>query len=455
MAKRSRYVCSNCGHEEVGWAGRCSVCGEWGTMEEVQIETSSTKKRGVSKTAKQNQAKSISKVEVNMTSRIDTGFEELNRVLGDGVVRDSVTMLTAKPGAGKSTLLLQVAGKLAEKGIVSLYVSGEESESQIKSRALRILPKIDEKIYILSTNSMDQVIRECERIKPEVMFLDSVQTLAMDELPQREGSPIQTVQVVSSVVELCKNNEKQMASFIVGHMTKADEMAGLRTLEHLVDTVIFLETGNDESLRLLRSTKNRFGYTGEIGLFQMEEEGLIEVKSPYQLFLTEREDAVAGSAISLQKEGSRLIPIEIEALVSSSYGAYPVRIGDSTNRDSLNTLVSILEHRTKISFYDKNVVLKVTGGIGINEKVCDLAIIASIVSSLNNKPLPKKTAFLAEVGLTGELKRVSQTEKRIKELDRMGFLKVFVMQGTKIPETDNCKVIECKTITDVFEKIGM
>ncbi len=455
MAKRSRYVCSNCGHEEVGWTGRCSACGEWGTMEEFLVETLRTKNRNVRKSATDNHAKPISKVEVNLASRIDAGFEELNRVLGGGIVRDSVTMLTAKPGAGKSTLLLQVAGKLAKNGIVSLYVSGEESESQIKSRAIRILPEIDEKIYILSTNSMDQVIRECERIKPEVIFLDSVQTLAMDEFPQREGSPIQTVQVVSSIVELCKNNERPMASFIIGHMTKSDEMAGLRTLEHLVDTVIFLETGADESLRLLRSTKNRFGYTGEIGLFQMEGEGLIEVKSPYQLFLTEREDAVAGSAISLQKEGSRLIPIEIEALVSSSYGAYPVRIGDSTNRDSLNTLISILEHRTKISFYDKNVVLKVTGGIGINEKVSDLAIIAAIVSSLKNKPIPKKTAFLAEVGLTGELKKVSQVEKRIKELDRMGFLQVFVMEGVKVPKTGNCKVIECRTIVDVFEKIGM
>lgn len=453
MAKKLRYRCSQCQHEETGWTGKCPACDSWGTMEEIIIDTSKKKNKAGRIPSSQLEAKPLSQVEINMSQRIDTNMDELNRVLGGGLVKDSVTMLTAKPGAGKSTLLLQLAGQLAEKGIRVLYASGEESSSQIKARALRVLPRVSDSIYILSTNSMDVVINELERIDPQVIFIDSVQTMALDEFSQRQGTPTQTVQVTSALVDICKRPNKARAAFLVGHMTKEDEMAGLRTLEHLVDTVLYLDQGNDENLRMLRSTKNRFGYTGEVGLFQMEENGLNEVKDPYDLFLTKREDQVPGSAISLQKEGSRLIPIEIEALVSDSYGTYPSRIGDSIKRDDLNTLISILEQKANFQLSNKNVVLKATGGLAIQEKVSDLAIIAGIASSDHNKAIPGKTAFLAEVGLTGELKRVSQIERRLRELERIGFETAYVSKNTKIPDLDRLKVFACNTIQEVFNQI--
>ncbi len=452
MAKKLRYVCSHCSHEETGWTGKCPACGTWGSMEETMVETKSSKKSGPGQANKQAKAVALKDVELTSSERMDTGMEELNRVLGGGLVRDSVSMLTAKPGAGKSTLLLQVAGLVAQKNIRTLYASGEESSSQIKARALRILGDIPEEIYLLSTNSMDDLITETARIKPQVLIVDSVQTFALDEYPQRQGSPTQTVQVTASLVDICKQVDRPIAAFLVGHMTKGDEMAGLRTLEHLVDSVLYLESSNDENLRVLRSTKNRFGYTGEIGLFQMTEKGLEEVQDPYDLFLTKRERPIPGSAISLQREGSRLIPIEIEALVSPSYAAYPIRIGDTMKRDTLNTLVSILEQKADFTMSNKNVVLKSTGGLAIAEKVCDLAILVAIASSALDKPVSGKTAFLAEVGLTGELKRVSQMDRRLKELDRIGFEEVYIAGGYQLPELERLKVHACSNLAEVFAK---
>ncbi len=453
MAKKLRYVCSHCSHEETGWTGKCPACGTWGSMEETMVETKSAKRARGGQQVKQERAQLLKDVELASSERLDTGMEELNRVLGGGLVRDSVSMLTAKPGAGKSTLLLQVAGKMAEMNIPTLYASGEESSSQIKARALRVLGDISSDIYLLSTNSMDVLINEMNRIKPQVVIVDSVQTFALDEYPQRQGSPTQTVQVTASLVDACKQGERPIAAFLVGHMTKGDEMAGLRTLEHLVDSVLYLESSNDESLRVLRSTKNRFGYTGEIGLFQMTEAGLEEVTAPFDLFLTKRETAISGSAISLQSEGSRLIPIEIEALVSPSYAAYPIRIGDTMRRDTLNTLVSILEQKANFSMGNKNVVIKATGGLSISEKVCDLAILVAIASSDLDRPVSGDVAFLAEVGLTGELKRVSQMERRLKELDRIGFKEVYIPTGYQVPKLQKLKVHECRTLSEVFSRI--
>ncbi|MDD7543161.1 MAG: DNA repair protein RadA [Peptoniphilaceae bacterium] len=455
MAKRIRYVCSECGHAETGWTGRCSACGAWGTMEETVYDTSASAVKKSATARVVERAISLPKVSHQHSERLDTGMEELNRVLGGGLVSDSVTMLTARPGAGKSTLLLQVAGELASRGIRTLYASGEESASQIKSRGERILKNLSENIYLISTDSMDQVMEECRTLHPAVLFLDSVQTMRLEELPQRQGSPTQTVQVTSEVVELCKDAEQPMACFLVGHMTKDETMAGLRTLEHLVDTVLYLEQGTDEGLRLLRSTKNRFGYTGEIGLFQMTSLGLEEVKDPYSMFLTKRKNPVDGSAVSLQKEGNRLIPIEIEALVSDSREPYPIRIGDTLRRDDLNTLIAILEQKAGIALYNKNVVLKATGGLSIREKGCDLAILAAIVSSARKEPIPLGCAFLAEVGLTGELKRVADMERRLMELARLGFDKVVIAKehektAKKIEKAYKLEIICASTVQEVF-----
>lgn len=461
MAIKTRYQCSACGFIATGWTGKCPSCDTWGTMEEIQVDTAKSAASKQMLHAVTEKAMPLPEVPLSRADRTDTGIPELNRVLGGGLVPDAVTMLTAKPGAGKSTLLLQLAGKLAARGVRILYASGEESASQIRMRAERILQPVqkgEEDIFILSTNSMDAVLEECRRLQPAIFIVDSIQTMALAEYPQRPGTPTQTVQCTAAIVETCKQGEHPMAAFVVGHVTKDETMAGLRTLEHQVDTVLYLESGYSDALRLLRSTKNRFGYTDEVGLFQMGAEGLTDVTNPYDLFLTRRDKPIAGSAVALQKEGSRLIPIEIEALVSPSHEAYPTRIGDSLRRDDLNTLVSILSQRAGYRLQEMSVVLKATGGLLIREKICDLAILASIASATEDFPLDGKDAFCAEVGLTGELKRATEMERRLRELDRLGFQRAFVAEehrtlAQRLKKEIKLQICCAKTLADVIRAI--
>lgn len=457
MTIRTRYQCSSCGHLAVGWSGKCPACGEWGTMEEVAVETGRTVAKRMRDVAEE-QAMPLPEVPLSQSDRVDTGLPELNRVLGGGLVPDAVTMLTAKPGAGKSTLLLQVAGKLAARGVRVLYASGEESAPQIRMRAERILHTCSDKVFILSTSSLDAVLSESQRLKPAILIVDSIQTMALAEFAQRPGTPTQTVQCCAAIVSACKQGERPMAAFVVGHVTKDETMAGLRTLEHQVDTVLYLESGYSDELRLLRSTKNRFGYTDEVGLFQMSAEGLSDVTNPYDLFLTRRDHPISGAAVSLQKEGSRLIPIEIEALVSPAYDAYPTRIGDSLRRDDLNTLVSILSQRAHQPLHDKSVVLKATGGLALREKVCDLAILVAIASASGGWSIDGKDAFCAEVGLTGELKRATEMERRLRELDRLGFRRVFIAEehaglAKRLMKSLQLQIICAKTLMDVLRSL--
>lgn len=453
MAKKTIYICSECGKKEIMWTGKCTNCGAWNSFEEVEEEKKASKKK-ISLKEKNKMAKRLASVEIDSSDRIKTGVEEFDRVAGGGLIRDSLSILTARPGAGKSTLLLSLAEKLAKKNMKVLYISGEESESQIKQRANRVMENIPEDIYIMATNSMDKALEEVDRVDPQLIFVDSIQTMALEEFSQRPGSPTQTIECSNKLVEICKDEKKPRAAIMVGHMTKSDEMAGLRTLEHLVDTVFFLEGQSDEELRILRTTKNRFGYTGEIGLFNMVEEGLVEVKNPYEYFITDRDKEVEGSAISVIKEGSRIITVEVESLVSHSFTPYPIRIGDSLRKDQLNTLISILEERAGFNLYDKNVILKTTGGLKLSEQSVNLAIIMSIVSSVLKRGIDYKTVFIAEVGLTGELKRVPQIENRLIELDRLGFKKVYIARGNyDFKKIKNIEVVEKDTINEVIKDV--
>lgn len=453
MAKKTVYVCSNCDEQSIAWSGKCPSCGAWNSLEEITIDKKSSK---VS-TAKVTQVKKVKKladVNVDTSSRILTGIEEFDRTLGGGLVKDSVSILTARPGAGKSTLLLEIANALSQKGLKVLYISGEESESQIKQRAIRIMNNISENIYIISTNSMDLALEEIENIDPDLIFLDSIQTVYLSEYSQRAGSPTQTIECANAFVDICKNSKRPRAGIMIGHMTKQDTLAGLMTLEHLVDTVLYLEGESDIPLRVLRTTKNRFGYTGEIGLFNMSEAGLKEVKNPSEYFITPRDKPVEGSAISVIKEGSRIITVEVESLVSHSFTPYPIRIGDSLRKDQLNTLISILEQRSNINLYDKNVILKTTGGLKLSEQSVNLAIMMSIVSSVFKKGISSKTVFIAEVGLTGELKRVPQIETRLTELDRMGFEIAVIPKGSgALKNLKNLKVLQFSDINQVINEI--
>lgn len=452
MATRTVYKCNNCGETQIAWSGKCPVCDSWNSLEEFEVEKKSRK--ASSKLKEKVSSKKLREVSIDSSQRILTGIEEFDRTIGGGLVRDSVSILTAKPGVGKSTLLLELADKLSQKGHKILYISGEESESQIKQRALRIMEDISDNIYIIATNSLDSALTEVEKINPDIVFLDSIQTITLAEYPQRAGSPTQTIECANAFVNMCKNPLRPRAGIIIGHMTKSDQLAGLMTLEHLVDTVLYLEGEADAPLRVLRTTKNRFGYTGEIGLFSMGEYGLKQVENPSEYFITPRTRDIEGSAISVIKEGSRIITVEVESLVSQSFTPYPIRIGDSLRKDQLNTLISILEQRSSFNLYDKNVILKTTGGLKLSEQSVNLAIMMSIVSSIVKKPIPSKTVFIAEVGLTGELKRVPLIENRLAELDRMGFERVFIAKNTADTKNlKNIKVVEMDDINQVIKDL--
>lgn len=456
MAKtKTKFVCDECGYETAKWMGRCPTCNEWNTFKEIIIDktniTSSNNKRELKK------AKRLREVDSKDSDRIVTSMNEFNRVLGGGIVKDSVIILTAKPGAGKSTLLLEVSGDLSNKGYKVLYASGEESESQIKNRANRILKDKMDNIWLLSDTSMDNVLTSIEEVDPDIVIMDSIQTFSLEEHNSKPGSPVQTMECANAAVNVAKNKNRPRAIIMIGHMTKNNEMAGLRTLEHLVDTVLFLEGDNEEELRILTPKKNRFGRTGELGIFSMEEDGMVPIENPSEYFMTRREEdeVIAGSAISVIKEGSRSIIVEIESLVSASFTPYPSRIGECLRKDQLNTLISILEQRGGSSLYDKNVVIKTTGGLKLTETSVNLAIIMSIVSSIKNKGIPSNTVFIGDVGLTGELKKVPSIESRINEIERMGFKKVYVAADSLKDNMKfkNIKVIRLKTLREVINHI--
>ena len=428
MAKVKKvYQCKNCGHSQSVWAGQCPSCKKWGSLIETTVKETKSSQKVI---FDENEAKRLKDIEINQAERIKSTYKEFDRALGGGLVRDSVSILTARPGAGKSTLLLQLSKSYADNGLKVLYISGEESQSQIKSRAKRIMDTEPNNLWILSTNSMDLAIREIENKDADIIILDSIQTFALEEFDNKQGSPTQTIEVAGRAVEIAKNPEKKRAFIMVGHMTKSGEMAGLRTLEHLVDTVLILDGSPDENLRVLTSSKNRFGRTGEIGLFSMDEEGLVEIENPSEYFISQRNEWVEGAAIGVSKEGSRLLEVEIESLVSKSFMPYPQRIGDSLRRDDLNTLISILQERAGLNLYDMNVIIKTTGGLKLSEPAVNLAIIMSIASSLLKKPISDKFVFIAEVGLTGELKKVPQIKNRVKELERLGYERVYIARNS-------------------------
>lgn len=449
MAKKTGYKCTSCGKTYLAWEGKCSNCGEWGTIEEYQIDKSEEKRKKSKKGS--SSAQKLKDIKTGENQRFITGIGEFDRVLGGGIVKDSVSILTAKPGSGKSTMLLELARAFAGTNMKILYVSGEESSSQIKSRAVRMMDELPDNIWILSTNSMDEALDAVTDVDPDLVFFDSIQTFSLEEYSSRQGSPIQTVESTNKILEICKNNTRPRAAILIGHMTKADEMAGLRTLEHMVDTVLYLQSDLDEDLRILSSSKNRFGSTGEIGIFKMGERGLSQVKDSSKEFISQRDTEIAGSSLAMVKEGSRHLAVEIESLVSQSFQAYPIRIAQSLNKDRLNTLVAILEQRAGIQLYDKNVIVKTTGGLSLRQLDSDLGILMSIVSSSLNKAIDPSTVFLAEVGLTGELKGVKQLNQRLEELKRLGYKRAFYSGRGQVQKDKDFEAYGLRHIQDVIK----
>lgn len=442
MAKsKTTYKCTNCGKVYLSWVGKCTTCNQWNTIEEVITNTSTPSYNGpVTKPVK---ARNIQRASNN---RIDTGNAEINRMFGGGIVHDSVSIVSAPPGAGKSTFATYLCGILCNKGYTVLYASGEESESQIKSRIDRVIGEdIPDKMYIVADpqKKFESVISAVEEVDPDFIVLDSVQTFTLERCnPSRSGSPTQVVEVASELVNLCKNANRPRASIIIGQMVKNDELAGPRQLEHLVDAVYYFEGDPYEELRICTSSKNRFGEL-ETVFFNINE-GMKPIANPSEYLITKRDEGVIGSAITIIKEGTMPVAVEIESLISKSFTPYPSRIGDGLRRDQLSIIISILEQKNSMNFYDKNVVIKAMGNVKLQEPSTNLAIATSIASSYYKVATPPDLIMLGDIGLTGELKKVQSLEAKIKEAERMGFKKIIVPDQTIVGHY-NIEIVKAKT----------
>lgn len=452
MKEKTVYICSECGARSAKWLGRCAQCGEWNTLTESLVNKGAEKKARIAETySAPDRLKDIAS---GKDERFVTSINEFNRVAGGGIVRDSVSIITSPPGGGKSTLALAIANDIASQGRKAVYASGEESDSQIKSRADRILDNISENIWIIANASMDRTLAAVTEIDADLVIIDSIQTFSLEELlPSRAGSPTQTMECAAALVQAAKGGSRKRAVIMIGQMNKNDEIAGLRALEHLVDAVFIIDGDRENDMRTIVSSKNRFGSTGEMGFFSMTEKGLVSIDDPSEFFVTRRDEGetYSGSAVTVMREGSRAIICEVESLVSNSFTPYPSRIGEGVKKEQLNTVVSILEQRGKVDLFNKNVVVKATGGLRLNEPSVNLAMLMSIASSALNRAIPPDTAFIADVGLTGELKRVPSLEARARELDRMGFKRLITAKGSaKKAGFKNIEIFEFKTLSEVM-----
>ena len=448
--KKTTFVCQNCEYHSPKYLGRCPNCGAWSSFVE-EVEVAEVKNARVSLTGEKSRPMKLAEVTSINVNRTKTDMDEFNRVLGGGVVPGSLVLIGGDPGIGKSTLLLQVSTQLSHKGTV-LYVSGEESAEQIKLRAER-LGDIDSEFYLYAETNMQQIRAEIEKIKPDFLIIDSIQTILSPEISSVQGSVSQVREVTAELMQLAKTNN--IATFIVGHMTKEGTLAGPRTLEHMVDTVLYFEGERQHTFRILRAVKNRFGSTNEIGIFEMQSGGLVEVLNPSQLFLEERLDGATGSSIVVTMEGTRPILAEVQALVTPTMfgNAKRTTTGLDFNRASL--IMAVLEKRAGLLLQNQDAYLKSAGGVKLDEPAIDLAVAVAIASSYKDLPTNPQECFIGEIGLTGEIRRVNRIEQRINEAAKLGFTNVYApknsLNGLNIPET--LEVIGVTTIGEVLKKV--
>lgn len=447
MAKtpKVRFVCQQCGYISPKWLGRCPDCGEWNAFVEEVVE----EVRPVSQPEREVTPLPITQISVLHLPRVNTHLEELDRVLGGGIVPGAVILIGGPPGIGKSTLTLQVLFNLARQGLKVLYVSGEESATQIKIRAERLKANSDE-LYILTENEIENVFQAVEQTGARAVVIDSIQTMFTSTLSSAPGSVSQVREVTALLVRLAKT--ANISIFIIGHVTKEGAIAGPRMLEHMVDTVLYFEGEKGHPYRILRAVKNRFGSTNEIGVFEMRDMGLEEVKNPSEMFLSERPLDVPGSVVVPVLEGTRPILVELQALVSPSFLAMPRRTTIGIDPYRLNLLVAILEKRVGLNLSTQDIFFNVAGGVKIDEPAADLGIVTAIASSFLNKAISPEWIFLGEVGLTGEVRAVVQPEIRLIEAQKMGFKKCILPKGNlKHLNTQPLKTIGVTKLEDAFE----
>jgi DNA repair protein RadA/Sms len=430
MAKEKiQFECGNCGHLSPKWLGVCSKCGEWNTFTEKREKKKKSKKHKVEiSDSDQSEAVRLSDVGTEHQLRVSTNLNEFDRVLGGGFVDGSFTLLGGDPGIGKSTLMLQTAKNSPDLKI--LYIAGEESSSQIKQRADRI-ELSGENLYISSNTDVQSVIHMARKVKPDLLVIDSIQTLFSDELTSLPGS-IRQIRECSALLQQIAKKEN-ITTLMIGHVTKEGDIAGPRILEHMVDTVLHFEGDKNHLYRLLRCIKNRFGPAQEVGVFEMKEGGLEEVTNPSELFLSDSDLEVSGNSIACVMEGTRPILVEVQALVSSSSYGTPQRTASGFDQRRLSLLIAVLEKRGGLHFGDQDVYLNVAGGLKITDPAADLAVISALSSSLKDIVVDKKTVFIGEVGLGGEIRNVSYLEQRIREAGKMGIQRsVLPKSGTTV-----------------------
>ncbi|MDR0298937.1 MAG: DNA repair protein RadA [Streptococcaceae bacterium] len=451
MAKsKSTFICQNCGYKSAKELGRCPHCGEWASfVEEVEVKEVAHARTTLS--GEKSRPIKLGEVNREDVPRVLTDIDEFNRVLGGGVVPGSLVLIGGDPGIGKSTLLLQVSAQLANKGNV-LYVSGEESAQQIKLRAERLADK-EADFYVYAETNMTSIRNEIERLKPDFLIIDSIQTVMSPEIESTQGSVSQVRQVTNELMQIAKMNN--IAVFIVGHVTKEGTLAGPRTLEHMVDTVLYFEGERQNSFRILRAVKNRFGSTNEIGIFEMQTSGLNQVLNPSEVFLSERLEGATGSAIVAALEGTRPILVEIQSLTTPTMFGNAKRTVSGVDYNRVGLILAVLEKRANLLMQNQDVFLKSAGGVKIDEPAIDLAIAVAISSSYKDQPTSATEAFIGEIGLTGEIRRVVRMEQRIAEAAKLGFKKVYAPKSAlvnlDIPK--NVKVIGVETISEVLKLV--
>lgn len=444
MAKlKTSYFCQNCGMQYSKWLGQCQNCGEWNTIVEEVVEK---KSKSILPKTKQHII-NIIEVETSEEPRIKTPSEELNRVLGGGIVLGSVTLIGGEPGIGKSTLLLQLALKMKKR---ILYVSGEESASQIKMRADRLTELQNPNCYLFTETSIEKIIYEAKKLQPDFMIIDSIQTLHSAEIESSAGSVSQIRECSNEIIKYAKENNTPV--FLMGHITKDGQIAGPKVLEHMVDVVLNFDGDRNHLFRLLRANKNRFGSTSEIGIYEMISQGLKEIKNPSQILITKKLEELSGNAIAVTLEGNRPMLLEIQALVSTAVYGTPQRSSTGFDAKRLNMLLAVLEKRAGFQLGAKDVFLNITGGIKTDDPALDLAVIASILSSNEDIAISERYCFAGEIGLSGEIRPVSQIEQRISEAEKLGYEKIFVSSLNKISKKKyGIKIEEVGKIEDFVE----
>ena len=445
MKSKTIYVCQNCGAKETKWVGRCPTCGEWNSFEE-EVEIKAKGQTNILVGKSTSKALRLSEVKINADERINTGDGELNRVLGGGLVPGSMILLGGEPGIGKSTLVLQFA--LHNNCGRILYVSGEESIAQIKMRAQRLGIENDECLF-LSGNSLEMVLEHSRKIQPHLLIIDSIQTLATENIDAIPGSLSQIRECTNSLLRYSKENT--ISTILIGHITKDGQLAGPKILEHMVDTVLHFEGDQQYMYRILRSLKNRFGSTSEIGIYEMLQSGLRQVSNPSELLLSNYSQELSGIAVSATIEGIRPILLEVQALVSTAAYGVPQRSATGFDSRRLNMLLAVLEKRVGFRLATKDVFLNIAGGIRVNDPALDLAVVMAILSSNMDTVLPHDTVFAGEVGLSGEIRAVSRIEQRISEAEKLGFQQIFVPKGNQKSLTKKVTDIHIRFVSKITD----